>query len=244
MIRNDLCYAISAGRPMLIDPLKAKAFIDNANLLLSNPEIAYYLSAWTDKYDAKASKQKKKPRAGNPWVEEDDKDTSAGMDVDSFFSSFKSPEVKDGMGCIPVEGVIGKGLTKIERMLGCADLKEIACTLDCWEKRDDVTEVIFKFDSGGGSTSGLEEMAKKIRMYPKTTIAYCEGDCGSAAFWLASQCSRFYVTSSSSIGACGIYLTLKNYEKKYQKEGIEIDIIKSGDYKAAGVENKIGRAHV
>ena len=237
MIRNDLCYAISAGRPMLIDPLKAKAFIDNANLLLSNPEIAYYLSAWTDKYDAKASKQKKKPRAGNPWVEEDDKDTSAGMDVDSFFSSFKSPEVKDGMGCIPVEGVIGKGLTKIERMLGCADLKEIACTLDCWEKRDDVTEVIFKFDSGGGSTSGLEEMAKKIRMYPKTTIAYCEGDCGSAAFWLASQCSRFYVTSSSSIGACGIYLTLKNYEKKYQKEGIEFDIIKSGDYKAAGVEN-------
>ncbi len=237
MIRNDLCYAISAGRPMLIDPLKAKAFIDNANILLNNPEIAYYLSAWTDKYDSKSSKPKKKPRAGNPWVEEDDKDTNAGMDVDSFFSSFKNPDVKDGIGCIPVEGVIGKGLTKIERMLGCADLKEIACTMDCWEKMDNVQEVVFKFDSGGGSTAGLEEMAKKIRNYPKTTIAYCEGDCGSAAFWLASQCSRFYVTSSSSIGACGIYLTLKNHEKKYQKEGIEIDIIKSGEYKAAGVEN-------
>ena len=142
MIRNDLCYAISAGRPMLIDPLKAKAFIDNANLLLSNPEIAYYLSAWTDKYEPKGSKQRKKPRAGNPWVEEDDKDTTAGMDVDSFFSSFKTPEVKDGVGCIPVEGVIGKGLTKIGRMLGCADLKEIACSLDCWEKRDDITEAV------------------------------------------------------------------------------------------------------
>jgi protease-4 len=237
MIRNDLCYAISAGRPMLIDPLKAKAFVDNANLLLNNPEIAYYLSAWTDKYESKATKPRKRPRAGNPWVEEDETETNAGMDVDSFFSSFKNPEIKDGVGCIPVEGVIGKGLTKIERMLGCADLKEIACTMDCWEKMDNVKEVVFKFDSGGGSTSGLEEMAKKIRNYPKTTIAYCEGDCGSAAFWLASQCTRFYVTSSSSIGACGIYLTLKNHEKKHQKEGIEIDIIKSGEYKAAGVEN-------
>lgn len=236
MIRNDLCYAISAGRPMLIDPLKAKAFLDNANLILSNPDIAYHLSAWTDKYDNNERKPRKKPRAGNPWIEEDE-GPNAGIDTESLFSSLREPEIKDGFGCIPVEGVIGKGLTKIERMLGCADIKEIACTLDCWEKRDDIKEVVFKFDSGGGSTSGLEEMAKKIRQYPKTTIAFCEGDCGSAAFWLASQCSRFYVTPSSSIGACGIYLTLKNMEKKYEKEGIEIDVIKSGDYKAAGVEN-------
>lgn len=222
---------------MLIDPLKAKAFIDNSNLLLSNPDIAYYLSAWSDKYENKAKKQKKRPRAGNPWVEEDADGMNAEMDVDSFFSAFKTPDIKDGIGCIPVEGVIGKGLTKIERMLGCADLQEIGSTMDAWQKRDDITEVVFKFDSGGGSTSGLEEMAKKIRLYSKPTYAYCEGDCGSAAFWLASQCSRFYVTASSSIGACGIYLTLKNYEKKYEKDGIEIDIIKSGAYKAAGVEN-------
>lgn len=233
MIRSDLSYAISAGKPMLIDPLEAKAFLDNANLILSNPDIAYYLSAWSDKYEKKSS-TRKRPRAGNPWIEDD---KEADVDIDSFFSSFKSPEVKDGIACIPVEGVIGKGLTKIERMLGCADIKEIACMLDCWEKMDEVKEIVFKFDSGGGSTSGLEEMAKKIRTYPKTTIAYCEGNCGSAAFWLASQCSRFYVTPSSSIGACGIYLTLKNFEKKYEKEGIEIDVIKSGDYKAAGVEN-------
>ena len=122
-------------------------------------------------------------------------------------------------------------------MLGCTDLCDIAHTLDAWEKRDDVQDVVFKFDSGGGSTTGLEEIAKKIRNYSKSTTAYCEGDCGSAAYWLASQCDRFMVTPSSSIGACGIYLNLKDLTDKYEKEGVKITIIKSGEYKAAGVEH-------
>ena len=231
MIRNDLCYALTAGRPMLIDPLKAKAFLDNANLILSNPDIAYHLSAWSDKYDNKEGRNRRRSRAGSPW--ETDADDG---EMENFFSSVTAPEVKDGMGIIPVEGVIGKGLTKIERMLGCADLSEIAKVMDAWEKRDDISEVVFKFDSGGGSTSGLEEMSKKIRNCSKPTVGYCESDCGSAAFWLASQCNSLIVTPSSSIGACGIYLTLKDLTEKYKEDGINVVIIKSGEYKAAGVE--------
>ena len=232
MIRNDLCYALTAGRPMLIDPLKAKAFLDNANLILSNPDIAYHLSAWSDKYDNKEGRSRRRSRAGSPWETEAD-----DGEMENFFSSVTAPEVKDGMGVIPVEGVIGKGLTKIERMLGCTDLGEIAKIMDAWEKRDDINEIVFKFDSGGGSTSGLEEMSKKIRNYSKPTAGYCESDCGSAAFWLASQCNSLFVTPSSSIGAVGIYLTLKDLTEKHKEDGINVVIIKSGEYKAAGVEN-------
>lgn len=235
MIRNDLCYAITAGRPMLIDPLKAQAFLDNANIILSNPDIAYHMSAWTDKYINKSEKKSRRSRAASPWG--DDEDGPSGNELENFFHELLEPKVEDNIGYIDVKGVIGKGLTKVERMLGCTDLCDIACTLDDWEKRDDVKDVVFRFDSGGGSTTGLEEIAKKIRNYPKATTAYCEGDCGSAAYWLASQCDRFMVTPSSNIGAVGIYLTLKDLSEKYEKDGVKITVIKSGDYKAAGVEH-------
>lgn len=235
MIRNDLCYAISAGRPMLIDPLKAQAFLDNANIVLSNPDIAYHMSAWSDKYINKSEKKSRRSRAASPWG--DDDDSPSKNELENFFHELLEPKVEDNIGYIDVVGVIGKGLTKVERMLGCTDLCDIACTLDAWEKRDDVKDVVFKFDSGGGSTTGLEEIAKKIRNYSKPTTAYCESDCGSAAYWLASQCDRLMVTPSSSIGAVGIYLTMKNLTEKHKKDGVEVVIIKSGDFKAAGVEN-------
>ena len=233
MIRNDLCYAMASGKPMLIDPLKAQAFLENANLLLSNPDIAYYMSAFSDKYDNKKNGGRQRRRAASPWS---DDEMEAG-ELENLFSELIEPKVEDNMGIICVNGVIGKGLTKVERMLGCTDLCDISCSLDAWEKREDVKEVVFKFNSGGGTTTGLEEVARKIRNYDKPTVAYCESDCGSAAFWLASQCDRFYVTPSSSVGAVGIYLTMKDLTKKYEEDGVKIVVIKSGDYKAAGVEH-------
>ncbi len=232
MILRDLRYAMTAGRPMLIDPLKADAFMKYANTLLSNPDIAYHISAWTDQYETKKTGMRKRNETkAAPW------DDPSKEDIESLFCPCTEPSIEDGMGIIPMTGVIGKGLTKVERMLGCCDIKEVSATLDAWSKRDEIREVVFKVDSGGGSTSGLQEMAKKIRNYNKPTVAYCEDDCGSAAYWLASQCSRFIVTPSASIGAIGIYLVTKNESKKHKEDGVEYKIIKSGEYKAAGVEN-------
>jgi protease-4 len=235
MILNDLNYQMQAGRPMLIDPLKFKAFMDNANMLLSNPDIAYHISAWSDKYDnTNELKNRKRRKRAGLWDEvADDEDNNMA----AMFSPPTLPYVHNGMGIIPVVGVIGKNMSKMETMLGCCDIKTIAEALDFWKDRKDVQEVVFKYDSGGGSTAGLEELARKIRTYPKRTISYCEDDCGSAAFWLASQSAFFIGTPSASIGSVGIYLVVKDESAKHEAEGVKFVIIKSGDYKAAGVEN-------
>lgn len=231
MIRSDLCYAMQAGRPLLIDPRKVKSFLANANALLSNPDLAYMLSQYAtpEKYKSKANDT----RADFPNIPEHPEKVS---DVENAVAQSVTPYVEDGIGIIPVKGVIGKGLTKLEELLGCADIDVINRTLDEWADREDVYEVLFKVDSGGGSTTGLEECAKKIRNYKKPTIAFSDSDCGSAAFWMASQCRRLVVTPSSSIGACGVYITMADESEKWAKEGKNQVVIKSGDYKAAGVE--------
>lgn len=232
MIRNDLCYAMTAGKPLLIDPLKVKSFLANANLILSNPDLAYMLSQYAtpEKYESKA-RDVSKPRA-----DFDEPENEPSADKSASVAKDCSPYITDGIGVIPVYGVIGKGLTTLEKMLGCADVEVISRTLNDWEDRDDIYEVLFDIDSGGGSTTGLEELAKKIRNYKKPTIAFTESDCGSAAYWIGSQCKRFYATPSSSVGACGVYITLTDSAEKFTKAGEKVVVIKSGRYKAAGVE--------
>ena len=233
MIRSDLTYALSTGKPLLIDPIKAKSFLANANAILSNPELAYLLSQHVSgkSYEPKKDVGPK----GKRFVatDDDEMDTMAGA---TGISVPTRPYIRDGIGIIPVRGVIGKCLSPLEAMLGCADIDTIAKTLDEWKDNDNIFEVILTIDSGGGSTTGLEELAKKIRNYDKPTIGFSDSDMGSAAFWIGSQCKRLVVTPSSSIGACGVYITMNDDRKKYEKEGREVVVIKSGKYKAAGVE--------
>lgn len=235
MILNELTYALAGGKPLAIEIRRARAWLENANRILSNPDLSHYVSAWSDKYEPdrkKASRAKQRKQAF--W---DDEDGDAKADCNDLLCPSTAPYVEDGMGIIPVVGVIGKNISRMEKMMGCCDLSEISETLEAWEDRTDITEIVFDFDSGGGSTAGLEEMAKQIRTYKKPTIAYVEGDCGSAAFWLASQCNRVIVTPSASVGSIGIYLTMLDESAKHEKEGKKVVVIKSGAFKAAGVEN-------
>lgn len=232
MIRSDLTYALKAGRPLLIDPLKVQAFLKGADTILSNPEIAYQLSAYMM---PKAEKPEVGPKAKRFVPQADDED----MDLQAMAAGIATasrPYVRDGIGIIPVKGVIGKCLSPLEAMLGCADIDVISETMKSWAKDDTVFEVVLRVDSGGGSTTGLEELAKQIRTYEKPTISFTDSDCGSAAFWMASQCKRFVATPSASVGACGVYITMTDERKKFEKEGKEVVVIKSGKYKAAGVE--------
>lgn len=229
MIRDDLHYALKAGRPLLIDPIKVKSFLANANTLLNNPELAYLLSQY-------AMPERYKAEAADKRADFGDAPEPPSAAMKNVVSENCTPYVQDGIGIIPVKGVIGKGLTKLEELLGCADIDVINRTLDDWKERDDIFEVVFKMDSGGGSTTGLEECAKKIRNYPKPTISFTDSDCGSAAFWMASQCKRFVCTPSASVGACGVYITMTDESEKWAKEGRTQVVIKSGVYKAAGVE--------
>lgn len=236
MILNELTYAMNGGKPLAIEIRRAKAWMENTNRILSNPDLAYYISAWSDKYEPERSKKASSSQRQRKMAIWDDEPMDKASCADLLCPS-SAPYIEDGMGIIPMVGVIGKNISRMEKMMGCCDIAEMSDTLDLWENRDDVTEIVFDVDSGGGSTVGLEEMAKKIRKYKKPTIGYVEGDCGSAAFWLASQCNRLIVTPSASVGSIGIYLTMMDETAKHEKEGVKVVIIKSGDYKAAGVEN-------
>lgn len=195
---------------------------------MSNPSVAYAV-ANKEKFDPTA---KKRAGRGVPRADDDEDEMLSGLLVQP-----KSPYITpDGVGIIPIYGVIGKRLSWMEKAIGSCDLDDVNAKLDEWADDPFVKEIFLDINSGGGTTTGLEETAKKIREYPKFTTAFSDEDCGSAAFWLASQCKRVLATPSSSWGSVGIYVVIEDESQKYAKEGKTVIVIRNGDYKGMGVD--------
>ena len=83
--------------------------------------------------------------------------------LSQLFGVAPKPYVLDGIGVIPVVGVIGKGLSPLEKMMGAVDVNEVSEALDAFASDPAVEKVALQISSPGGTVTGVEELANKVR---------------------------------------------------------------------------------
>jgi len=142
---------------------------------------------------------------------------------------------EDGTGVIPIAGVIGKSLSPLEKMTGAVDVSDIADTIDEYAMNPQVTRIAFQVSSPGGTVTGVEELANKVRNIAKPTMAYSDTEVASAAFWIAAASDKLVVSPSSTVGSVGVYMVVADYSEAAKAEGIKMIVIKAGQHKAIGV---------
>lgn len=153
-----------------------------------------------------------------------------------LFGVAPKPYVVDGIGIVPLVGVIGKGVSPLERMMGVADVNDIAEALDAFAANPEVEKVALQVSSPGGTVTGVEELANKVRNLGKPTMAYTDSEMASAAYWIASAADRVISSPSATVGSIGVYLAIPDYSKAAEMAGIKMVVIKSGKFKGAGIE--------
>jgi protease-4 len=226
MLSSNLAIRISSKLPLAMEPIAGQKFLATLAEVNSDEQLERTLRK------VAYSKPYAKENGGKKRADDDDKEHLMRM-----FMMPSIPKISaKGTACVCIKGVISVNLNPMEKLIGCTDLNDIWAMLKSFEKNSAVKRVIFKINSGGGTTTGLEELARYIYNYPKETIGFTDEDMGSAAYWLGSQCQRLIVTPSSSVGSVGIYVSLVDESKSFAEDGKEVIIIKSGDYKGAGVE--------
>jgi len=136
---------------------------------------------------------------------------------------------------IPVRGVIGKGLSDMEKLCGCCDIEDVEEMLEAAERDPDVTTIVFEIDSPGGCSVGVPELANRIKNCSKNTIAFTDSEACSAAYWLGSQAKQFFATPSATVGSVGVYIAYPDMTQAYANEGVKMDVIKAGMFKGAGI---------
>jgi signal peptide peptidase SppA len=98
--------------------------------------------------------------------------------------------------------------------------------------------VILSIDSPGGVVSGLNETVAKLRAMSKEhgvkLIAYADEMAASAAYALCCGCSEVYCPKSAIIGSIGVISTMVSVYRHNKEDGIDVELITSGDRKADG----------
>jgi signal peptide peptidase SppA len=153
-----------------------------------------------------------------------------------LFGVAPKPYVQNGVGVIPVVGVIGKNLSPLEKMMGAVDVADLSDAVDAFAANPEVEKVAFQISSPGGTVTGVEELANKIRGLGKPTLAYTDSEMASAAYWLGSAADRVVSSPSATVGSVGVYIAIPDYSAAAEMAGIKMVVIKSGKFKGAGIE--------
>lgn len=166
------------------------------------------------------------PVAGNDYPTEDDPDEEPGNDL----------PVSGFTRVIPVFGILGKHLDALEMDCGGCSIDKTSALLTAADRDPDCERIVLAFHSPGGTVTGIPELAAKIKDIGtrKPVIAYTDGQCCSAALWLASQADTFLCSPSSMVGSVGVRCMVLDQSERLAKEGIKAESITSGKYKDMG----------
>ena len=148
-------------------------------------------------------------------------------------------EIDDGVAMIPVQGVIGQKLSRIEKSCGACDVGDVSRELALASSRPDVRGIVLDFDTPGGMVTGTPELAEEIRAASlagggKPVFAFTDNQVASAGYWLASAADQVYTTRTAEVGSIGVYMPWRDTSQAHANAGVKVDLIKAGRYKGMG----------
>jgi protease-4 len=193
--------------------------------------------------------RKMKSFVGKKADDDGDDDGDGGI-----FSLFAPPNneysVNQGIALIPIQGVIGKGLSKIEKSCGAVGVEDITAMLNTAMADNNVRGILLCINSPGGSVPGVPELADKVAAAAKIKPIFVFVDelCASAAYWIAAGATGIYATPSADVGSIGVYMPFWDVSAYYAEQGIAVELIKAGELKGTGYEgtslDEKGRAYL
>ncbi len=144
-------------------------------------------------------------------------------------------EVRNGVAVIPISGPMTKQPTSFSG--GCSTVMTRRAIRQAVSD-EDVKAIVLAIDSPGGSVAGTGDLAADVLAATKSKpcYAFVEDSCCSAAYWVASQCTKIFANATAIVGSIGTYMVLDDQSRRYENAGINVHVISTGKYKGAGVE--------
>lgn len=125
---------------------------------------------------------------------------------------------------IPIYGVL------FTRSYYAWDMKDISHWIAQARDAENIQEIILCFDSPGGQVNGIVNLYNLIKSVSKVkpVIAYVEGMCCSAAYWLASACDKIIASNPScEVGSIGVMASFVDHKGALEKLGYKEHILYS-----------------
>ena len=123
-------------------------------------------------------------------------------------------------------------LTPRSSLLGLLGLEsnygDVAAAVALADADDSVDSIRLDISSPGGLVEGAASAAEAIARAVKPVTAYVEGECCSAAYWLASAADRIVASPTAEVGCLGVCVSVVDYSDALAAEGIRrVDFVSS-----------------
>jgi signal peptide peptidase SppA len=156
--------------------------------------------------------------------------------LDMFFNPVAKPYVtQGGTAVIPVQGFLGVGLTKFEKLTGAMDMTDIGDQIDDALANPAVKRIAFEVDSPGGTVVGTPELADKIASIPLPTMSYAKKLMASGAYYTGSQADQVLASGSALVGSIGVIAVDESYDEAFKNMGIKVEVFRAGWAKAPNI---------
>jgi signal peptide peptidase SppA len=131
---------------------------------------------------------------------------------------------------------------------GGASTERLRAALAAADADPNVDAILLRVNSPGGDVDGIEPLAEDLVAVGarKRIVAYIEGMCCSAAYWLAAQCDQIYAEGKTPpIGSIGIVTAIRDTSEMYRDMGVKVYPISSDDLKNGAVAGaKVSKAQL
>lgn len=180
-----------------------------------------------------------------PWAIQEDKLAAicefinvklSGVDIP--FEAVTPPQGQriQQIGLLPLFGVLAHRANLVTNMSGGTSLQKFSRDLTVLVQDSEVDAIIMDIDSPGGSVAGVEETGAVIAAATKRKpiVAHANANAASAAYWLGSQASEFWITPSGQVGSIGVLAVHHDISKARETAGVKTTFVTAGKFKAEG----------
>lgn len=161
---------------------------------------------------------------------------AADIDTLAVIEAARRKPVRNGrVAVLPLFGSISHRAGSIESSFGTS-AEQFGLDFDALMDSPEVGGLILDVDSPGGSVSGIQELADKIRgrRGEKPIVAVANAGAFSAAFWIATAADELVVTPSGSVGSVGVVALHVDQSEFNEKIGLKPTFIHAGEHKIEG----------
>lgn len=151
---------------------------------------------------------------------------------------------RNNIAHIAVQGVLARGMSKIERSCGNTDYNQLEMEIAAAEERG-ARGIFLAVNSPGGAAAGNAETARILSESPLPVVAWIDELCASAAYCIAAGSDFMVCAESAQVGSIGTILGLVDTSIAWETRGWKPEYIThtGGDLKDATWPPSFTEAH-
>lgn len=190
---------------------------------------------------------------GHPWAMESASLSRIGQaieigDLESIQASLSfggedietTMKVVNGVAVIPISGVLRDGVDYMVRWGGACSYQLLERDIASALSNDLVKSVLFYCNSPGGSAIGCKRVADMVfaSRGKKPIVAYVQGQCCSACYYIAAAADRIEATADSMVGSIGTIMPHVEMKGLLDEIGYGVTVITNTDSPKKGHGNQ------